>query len=101
MDPATPGSMLQNRTVTPCVKFCEIIENQLERFCEKYCSDSDPKYAGWFDMKVKGLKNHSLTYWAENSTLLRHFWPLVTSDDYDKYSYFEVVILNFNFLMLC
>ena len=59
MDPATPGSMLQNRTVTPCVKFCEIIENQLERFCEKYCSDSDPKYAGWFDMEVKGLKNHT------------------------------------------
>ena len=50
MDPTIQGSTFQNRTVHPCEKVCEIIDDGAQRLCEKYCPESESWEYGWFDM---------------------------------------------------
>ena len=50
MDPTVPGSTFQNRTVHPCEKICDIIDDGAQRLCGKYCTESESWEYGFFDM---------------------------------------------------
>ena len=50
MDPTVPGSTFQNRTVHPCEKICDIIDDGAQRLCGKYCPESESWEYGFFDM---------------------------------------------------
>ena len=49
-DKPEKGSTFQNRTVHPCEKVCEIIDDSAQRLCDKYCPNSEAWDYGWFDM---------------------------------------------------
>ena len=51
MDPAVPGSMLQNRTRKPCEILCAAIDQNAAQACLEVCSELDARETGWFDME--------------------------------------------------